>query len=320
MSLYERLAAAVALRIDGRTDGPTDGRTEGTGLDPDDPSLAELVAAGFAKLHGDPPIRVVAVPLSTALERALSALQAQFLDQQRQLVEAREYFDALQLQFSGVQRGADSGVRLTGSFADLLADAVAAATSEVAGWNLELPPPPTAVRVRAIYEIEHVRRHGGVPWLRAARAAGHELRIAPDLPTSTAIVDRSTVVLDLDGPHDQAGTPSQGVAVGSTLVVGAFLELFELLWRRAVPWLDPGEGDKVLSPLEHRIAAKLAMGRTDEEIAEHLGMSVRTVRRHVAGVMDRLQAGTRFAAGVAAARAGLLDETDIRRDVPPEGF
>lgn len=336
MSLYESLAAAVALRIDGRTEGRIEGRTDGriegrtdgridgqidgAGLAPDDPRLAELVAAGFAELDGDPPIRVVAVPLSTALERALSALQGQFLDQQRQLMEAREYFDALQLRFSGVQRRADPNIQLTGSFTELLTDAVAAATSDVAGWNLELPAPPATVRVRAICDVEHVKRHGGLPWLRDARAAGHELRIAPELPTSTAIVDRSTVVLDLDGPHDQAGTPSQGVAVGSTLAAGAFLELFELLWRRAVPWLDRDDGDKVLTPMEHRITALLAVGRTDDEIAAHLGMSVRTVRRHVAAVMDRLQAGTRFAAGVAAAQAGLLDETDMQRAVPPGGF
>lgn len=325
MSLYERLVAAVALRIDRRSDGGNDERSNersnDAGLDPDDPSLAELVAAGFAELDGNPPIRAVAVPLPTALERALFTLQGQFLDQQRQLVEAREYFDALQLRFSGVQRGADPGVRLTGSFADLLADAVAAATSDVAGWNLELPAPATAsIRVRTICDVEYAKRHGGVQWLRAGRAAGHEIRIAPELPTSTAIADRSTVVLDLDGPHDQGGTPSQGVAVGSALAVGAFLELFELLWRRAVPWLDRGESDKVLTPMEHRITALMAVGRTDEEIAAHLGMSVRTVRRHVAGVMDRLQAGTRFAAGVAAARAGLLDETDLRRAVPPNGF
>ncbi len=38
-------------------------------------------------------------------------------------------------------------------------------------------------------------------------------------------------------------------------------------------------------------------------------MSERTLRRHVAAIMQELSAGSRFQAGVLAARAGLVDLT-----------
>jgi DNA-binding CsgD family transcriptional regulator len=298
MSLYERLTAAATLPIGE------------PGLDRDDPDLVELLATGFAELAGDPPTSVVAVPLPTALEHALSRLQGRFLAQQRQLLEARTYFDALAPRFARAQNAARSGTYVAGSFTELLADACKTARRDVAGWNIALPGPAAGVRVRAICDAAFLRRRGGLALLREARAAGHELRIAPELPTSMAILDFATVVVDLDGGPDDAEAPNRGVAVGSALVAGAMQELFELIWPRAVPWIDRGDGDEFLAPIEHRVAALMAVGRTDEEIAAHLAMSVRSVRRHVAGVMERLHASTRFAAGVAAARAGLLDDTE----------
>jgi DNA-binding CsgD family transcriptional regulator len=309
MSLYERLTAAATMPIGE------------PGLDRDDPDLVELLATGFAELDGDPPSSVVAVPLPTALERALSRLQGRFLAQQRQLLEARAYFDALAPRFARAQNAASTGIYLTGSIDVLLVDACKAAHRDITGWNIALQAacPAAGVRVRTICDAAFLRRRGGLRLLREARAAGHELRIAPELPTSMAILDFATVVVDLDGRPDDAEAPSRGVAVGSALVAGAMQELFELIWPRAVPWVDRGDGDQILTPIEHRVAALMAVGRTDDEIAAHLAMSVRSVRRHVAGVMERLHASTRFAAGVAAARAGLLDETDMSWSVPPRG-
>ena len=46
--------------------------------------------------------------------------------------------------------------------------------------------------------------------------------------------------------------------------------------------------------------------RKDEQIARALGMSVRTVRRRVADLMDELGADSRFQAGVEAVRRGWI--------------
>ena len=47
-------------------------------------------------------------------------------------------------------------------------------------------------------------------------------------------------------------------------------------------------------------------GRTDEQIARKLGISLRTVRRRVAALMTELGVDTRFQAGVEAVRRGWL--------------
>jgi DNA-binding NarL/FixJ family response regulator len=50
----------------------------------------------------------------------------------------------------------------------------------------------------------------------------------------------------------------------------------------------------------------LAAGFSDAQVAATVGVSARTVRRHVAVIMERLEASTRFAAAIAARRRGWL--------------
>jgi len=81
-------------------------------------------------------------------------------------------------------------------------------------------------------------------------------------------------------------------------------ELFEQLWLRAAP-LDHPDGDGAVDD-RRRILELLMSGTKDETIARQLGLSLRTVRRRVADLMDELGARTRFQAGVEAHRRGLL--------------
>jgi hypothetical protein len=52
----------------------------------------------------------------------------------------------------------------------------------------------------------------------------------------------------------------------------------------------------------------LAVGSKDATAARELGMSVRTYRRHVAEIMRRLDAVSRFQAGVRAMELGLVGD------------
>jgi DNA-binding CsgD family transcriptional regulator len=64
-----------------------------------------------------------------------------------------------------------------------------------------------------------------------------------------------------------------------------------------------------LTARQHVIAQQLEDGLTDDEIADRLGLSVRTVRYEVARLMEAFEVGTRFAAGVRYARMkALLDD------------
>nr|WP_237532014.1 LuxR C-terminal-related transcriptional regulator [Streptomyces sp. SID8352] len=51
----------------------------------------------------------------------------------------------------------------------------------------------------------------------------------------------------------------------------------------------------------------LASGLKDDVIARRVGISSRTLRRHISVIMEELSAESRFQAGVAAANAGLVD-------------
>lgn len=48
------------------------------------------------------------------------------------------------------------------------------------------------------------------------------------------------------------------------------------------------------------------LGSKDEALARQLGVSLRTVRRRVADLMDEFGATTRFQAGMEAVRRGLV--------------
>jgi len=66
-----------------------------------------------------------------------------------------------------------------------------------------------------------------------------------------------------------------------------------------------------LTPRQHVIAALLGDGCTDEDIAERLTLSVRTVRYEVAKLLEALEVKTRFAAGVRYAAADTPDRHQI---------
>ncbi len=105
-------------------------------------------------------------------------------------------------------------------------------------------------------------------------------------------------------PGKWAQPSGWNLVVRTPVLVLAMREMFELLWSRAVP-VPPADGEGVADE-PALILALLAAGAKDEAIARHLRLSLRTVRRRVAALMDQLGASTRFQAGIEAARRGLV--------------
>jgi DNA-binding NarL/FixJ family response regulator len=68
---------------------------------------------------------------------------------------------------------------------------------------------------------------------------------------------------------------------------------------------DEGHGEG-LSTGEKELLLLLAKGLTDEAAAKRLGVSLRTARRQMAALMERLGATSRFEAGLKAAQRGWL--------------
>ncbi|MQA88208.1 MAG: hypothetical protein GEV03_27205 [Streptosporangiales bacterium] len=140
-------------------------------------------------------------------------------------------------------------------------------------------------------------------YIEAISSQGAQVRSAVDLPPTMLILDHQVALIVAD-----QGQPTQrAVLLSEEVVVSFLLGLFEIFWHNASPC--PSTSDFARghpSPLEASLVRWLAEGHKDESIARHLGMSVRTCRRHVANVMKRLEAASRFEAGVKAARRGWL--------------
>ncbi|MEU5314056.1 LuxR C-terminal-related transcriptional regulator [Streptomyces sp. NPDC021562] len=64
---------------------------------------------------------------------------------------------------------------------------------------------------------------------------------------------------------------------------------------------------KTLSSLERKVVQLMAAGLLDEAVSRQVGLSVRTTRRIIGKLAQRLAAKSRFQAGVLAVRNGWID-------------
>ncbi|MEJ3746486.1 BTAD domain-containing putative transcriptional regulator [Actinomycetes bacterium KLBMP 9797] len=140
--------------------------------------------------------------------------------------------------------------------------------------------------------------------------AGAEVRTVPDVPADATVVDETVAMLAAE-PHD--GRPA-GVAVFRLpSVVNTIVELFDRVWPSAVSLMASDVPDSAgLTERERELLALLSVGCTDESAAARLGISVRTVRRMMSAIMNRLGARSRFQAGIKAADRGWLVPREVR--------
>jgi DNA-binding CsgD family transcriptional regulator len=148
--------------------------------------------------------------------------------------------------------------------------------------------------------------------MRLGRLAvtGVEVRTVPDVPTDAVVLDGALAMLATDRPDGGQG----GVAMFRLpSVVNTIVGLFERLWPAAVALTtaDVTQGDE-LTARERELLALLSGGYTDESAAARLGISVRTVRRMMSAIMNRLGARSRFQAGIKAAEGGWLVGANAR--------
>jgi DNA-binding CsgD family transcriptional regulator len=133
---------------------------------------------------------------------------------------------------------------------------------------------------------------------------GGRVRTCATLPPRMLIFDRETAVL----PADPADTRAGALCTREPGIIASLVALFEQTWRLAAPLgADRCQGaDSDLTHGERELLALLSGGLTDEAAGKRLGVSVRTVRRQMAALMERLEATSRFEAGLKAARRGWL--------------
>lgn len=144
----------------------------------------------------------------------------------------------------------------------------------------------------------HVRGH-----LRLRAELGVEVRFTPVVATRVLVFDRRVAVLEGSGADVRA------VIVRGEHVAAPMAALHDHLWTGASSVTDVPRSaqDARLGEQQRAVLRMLAEGAKDDAIARALGVSTRTVTRVVAELVTALDAGSRFQAGVRAARLGWLD-------------
>lgn len=156
-------------------------------------------------------------------------------------------------------------------------------------------------RSRVIYPARVLEEAPEV--VRARAEAGELVRIVASVPTRIAILGTGVALI----PDRWGGSTGRRLVVREHGLVGALAALFESVWERAVtvPGLA-GSLDVDAGGRQRLLLQQLARGAKDEQIARALGVSLRTVRRRVAEIMEDLGAESRFQAGAEAVRRGWL--------------
>jgi hypothetical protein len=141
---------------------------------------------------------------------------------------------------------------------------------------------------RSVYPASALGNPHGQRWLTSWAEAGEDQRIVPATETEFAVFGETAVVALARWDDLHSGY----VVIRDPLVVRLYLGYFDLVWRHAAP--VPTGRDRTA---DTKLVELLELGMKDEAIARYLGVSLRTVRRRVAGLMTVNGVDTRFQLG-----------------------
>ncbi|WP_431898816.1 LuxR C-terminal-related transcriptional regulator [Nonomuraea sp. bgisy101] len=255
------------------------------------------------------PIKVIDPGI--ALRSLLLQRETDLINRQRELDAARAAINTLASELShkevGESERLDSLVAVRARLREL------AASVRESCWSL-LPGGPQSsdalessrpldkgaldrgISLRTIYQSScrnDTATRAYVEWL-ASR--GGENRTLPTLPLPLVIVDEKVALVPIDVKESRRGAMS----LSSPGAVAVARVLFELLWDTATPWGEHRLDADGLTTQERELLRLLSNGMTDEAAGRALGISLRSVRRLAAGLMVKLNARSRFEAGVRA--------------------
>ncbi len=160
------------------------------------------------------------------------------------------------------------------------------------------------VEMRSVYQDSSRNDPATLAYARWLTEEGGQVRTSPLLPPRLLIFDRSIAIVPIDPANSRLGA----LCTSAPGIVASLLNLFDQTWNSAVPLgADrPRPTDSKPSAGELELLRLLASGMTDEAAGKRLGVSLRTVRRQMSALMERLNASSRFEAGLKAARQGWL--------------
>lgn len=281
-------------------------------------TLASLEEAGLASRIATEPDAYVAEPPATVLGNLLQ-------ERQREIESARAVANELIDVFRHHEHPSEEAVTvISGQHAVsqrymqmlrdaqeeiLIFDTPPYAPTSTTCQDIEIDGMSRGVRYRTVYESSALEVPGNFEVLDRLNQAGEQTRIAHDIPMKLAIQDRALGMIPFHRKHSQL---ERVLVIRESALLDALIRLFEEVWGDASPLrLDPGpkEGteDGFPSEIQRRMLGLMCAGLKDGAVARQLGLSVRTVERHMADLMVRLNTKTRFECAVRAVEQGLID-------------
>lgn len=160
------------------------------------------------------------------------------------------------------------------------------------------------VKVLSLCSDATRRRPAAWAYARWLSKLGGQVRTAIVMPPAIVVFDRETAIM----PIDPADLKHGAVCTTEPGIVRTARAVFEQAWQAAVPLHaeEPDDQQGELALPDRQLLRLLASGLTDEAAGTRLGISARTVRRQMAALMERLEASSRFEAGLKAARRGWI--------------
>lgn len=253
----------------------------------DDGDMAALVDLGLAVRTGRDAEVVRPVSPSAALHLLLARRQREMVSEQQRILAGWDRLSRLSPDIPSI--GTSDGVVLLTDAAEIAvwtAELCAAARHTVRAIDpepsgaLERLPARTDVRCRLIRGVT------------ATTAEPSKVRTRARLSVRMVHVDDAVAVMKT--------SRTTAALVRAPAVLTALAEWFELLWEDSIP-----PGDAVLGEQQRRILSLMAV-HDDSGVARALNVSVSTVRRQVRAIYDLLGVDSRFAAGMVAAKRGLV--------------
>jgi sugar-specific transcriptional regulator TrmB/DNA-binding CsgD family transcriptional regulator len=301
----------------------------GTGLHPDQvrEALYDLEEKGFAHPvaadaagpggHG----RFIAASPAT-VGTAISARLADLQRDQESLSALAARYNARHLAADGA--GVFEVIRGIDALRERTLDMVTSAQSEA--LNMVKPPvvavqateavePDARVRGRVVFDRDVVADTKNLDAIRNRPGTHYEVRVHTMVPVKMLAVDRAMALV----PLAQHGDVPVGVLIFKSALLDSFLALFDYVWETATGLHVNGQDDlQVRPPIaaeqrpsslpqpDRQLLSLLLAGLTDQAIATHLTISVRTVERKVRALMDAAHVRTRMQLAWEASRQGWL--------------
>lgn len=151
------------------------------------------------------------------------------------------------------------------------------------------------VCIRTLIQTSMRYNRHAVDYVKVVSRQGAQVRMLDEFFKSLIIFDRKAAFIPCVH-NDNSAT-----IIRDPSIVGFLCDLFDRSWTTASPFDTGSQVDTDIAEswdsITNRIMLLLVDGEKDEAIARRLAISVRTCRKHIASIMSKLGAKSRFQAG-----------------------